>query len=690
MIDKRWQESAIGLMLLLSLGAAALALHAGGRKSEHWGPRILERTASGEVWLVLDQELLIASQSGELRRRVPLSALPGPVNAIVGLPDGGNRGRMLVGVINQPDWLVMDADGQVLERIRTSGIDVPFNETFHLAVAPDGRIAMSTGGDHRVLLFDAKGKYLAESEPGLFRYANGLWYENGQWRVVDTNHGQLRFLNGESLKPESALPVPKVRGAWFPALARHGKGAQDSMTLSEMRNGMQYGVILEMSSDGQLLHEYRSQAENPQPTDFLWLDEQLLMADSDDFSLQLFDRHGNFLGQWGDGGIGAALRTAHDDRLWWSAILRGAQAGAIILGLLALIWYFVGKQRAESLPKDTPNVAFRQTDVAFFSGNAALLDWFRLFWPVLLLVLVILAIPQLAILFLVLFAGGLKNALQAAWFVPVSLAVGLAFTGVTIWMLISVQKLMGRRLNEPRFEPILSARWLRWSMRSRAVRDALEAGETVQETLMVYTKRLFPVFNMNVWILTNRRVLIFALGTGGGGKLLASMPRRQVAASVEPARGWFWWTDAFGKMVLRSGDGRTYQGRPGSPVTARRMSDLLALAHGKPRSLPTYEQAPKTDKTVHAGFRSPSPTVAFLISLSLPGAAQMMQNRFVLGLVLLTIMLFNVAFVLAPVMLGWIGHFYDVPLIGGVYSLAFAAIWALLAAVDAAHYARQG
>lgn len=452
MNHKRWPEMVIGLMLLFSMGCAALALYAGDRKAEHWGPRMLERTPSGEVWLVLDRELLIAGPAGTLRRRVPLSGMPGPVNALVALPGDENQIRMLTGAINLPVWLVMDGDGQVVERITPSGIDVPFHETFHLAAAPDGRIAMGTGGDHRVLLFDAKGKYLAQSEPGAFRFANGLWFENGQWWVVDTNHRQIRILNGETLKAEASVPVPAVDGARWPSLARRGKDG--AITVTEMRTEMQYGVVFDMSGSGQVLRRFRSQAENPQPMDILWLDEQLLMADSDDFSLQLFDKKGRFLKQWGDDAISAALRAARDDSLWWSRTLLGAQTGAAILGLLALIGYFNWKQRAE-----------------------------------------------------------------------------------------------------------------------------------------------------------------------------------------------------------------------GEPHTV------------SPRA------APKTAKP--AELRSPRPIWAFLISLPFPGAAQMMQNRFATGLLLLTVALVNIAFSLTPVLLGWIGHFYDVPLSSGLQPVLFAATWALLAAWDARNYARR-
>lgn len=689
MNSKRLAEMLVGLILLLAIGCAALAIYAGDRKAHHWGPRILEQAQSGEVWLVIDQDLFIASPDGVMRRHVPLAALnlPGPVNAIVPLPDGEGQARMLIGVINLPQWLVMDGDGRVVDRITPSGVDMPFSETFHLAVSPDGRIAMSSGGDHSVLLFDARGKFLARSESGLFRFANGLWFESGQWFVVDTNHHQVRRLNGETMKPEDIVPVPALGSAYWPALARRGKGGEDSITVSEMQNGMQYGSILEMSSSGKLLHEYRSQAAAPQPTDFLWLEERLLMADSDDFSLQIFDKGGKHLGSWGDAQIVGALGETHGQRRWWSNILLAAQAGALVLGMLAITGYFSWKRReavVPAIPRDEERTCLGTPCVG---KKDEFLGKIRLFWPLLLLIAGIVMIPQILILSLVIFAGGLKAALAVPWVATAFLAAGVLLAVLLVWLAFTANKVMRKRVHEPRFEAVLSSRWVRWAGQTRAVQDALEAGEQVQEVLMVYTTRLFPAFNMHVWVLTNRRLLIFSLTTGGKGKLQASAPRSQVRARIESTGGWFWWTEAFGKIGLQLADGRIFSGYPSSPVTAQRMADLLALLHVAAH--PVSQSAPVPQAEVASAPRALHPAAAFLLSLLLPGAAQLMQNRFVLGLVLLTIMLVHVAFVLTPVLLGWLGHFYDVPLHSGLYPILFAAGWALLSAWDAWNYAHR-
>lgn len=682
---KRWPEVLIGLMLLLALGCAALAIQAGNKKANHWGPRLLEQSAAGEVWFVYDQELLIAGPDGALRHRVSLSALglPGPVNAIVPLPSPDGGIRMLVGVIKHPEWLVMDGEGKVIERLKPHGIDVPFHETFHLAAAPDGRIAMSTGGDHRVLLFDAQGQYLAQTTPGLLRFANGLWYENGQWWVVDTNHRQVRVLNGATLKPESVVAAPYSSGYRFPALARRSKVDSGTITLSIMQNDMQHGVVMDVSQSGELLRTYHSPAKHPQPADFLWLGNELLITESDGFALHLFDQSGGHLKTWGDKNIQSVLKEAHRERVIWGKILLSAQAGAIVMGLLAIIAYFGWKRLQQLVPEHA------QSDIHSRLGTPSLSRWDEfvasmiLFWPLYLAILAMFALLKGLGPFLMGPLTTFLKQLPASWLNPALFGLLISMTVALTGLVVLTARIVQKRMKQPRFEALLSARALRWFKRTKAAQEALEPDEFAQEVVMVRGGGLFPAFNMKVCVLTNRRVLIFDLGTGAAGKLLMVHPRRQVAARIDSAGpAWLRWVAKQDKLHIQLGDGRKFSGYPVSPLTARRMADLLTLSRAAPLGAAGVE-SPSID------LRSPKPIAAFALSLLIPGLAQMRQDRFRLGLVLLVVMLTNIAFVLTPVLLGWIGHFYDVSLGRKIMPILFLTVWALIAATDAWNYARK-
>ncbi|MDP1682050.1 MAG: hypothetical protein Q8L39_09790 [Burkholderiales bacterium] len=682
---KRWPEILIGLMLLLALACAVLAIHAGDKKAHHWGPRILEQSAAGDVWFVYDQELLIARPDGALRHRVSLSSLglPGPVNAIVPLPSPDGGTRMLVGVIKHPEWLVMDSEGKVIERLKPYGIDVPFHETFHLAAAPDGRIAMSTGGDHRVLLFDAQGQYLTQTTPGLLRFANGLWYENGQWWVVDTNHRQVRALNGATLKPESALTAPYSGGYRVPALARRSKTERGTITLSVMQNNMQHGMVMDINQSGELLRTYRSPAKHPQPADFLWLGNELLVTESDGFALHLFDQTGGYLKTWGDKNIQSALKQAHRERVLWGKVLLGAQVGAIVLGLLAIIAYFGWKRLQQLVPEHAQSDMRSRLGTPSLSRGDEFVASMILFWPLYLAILTMFALLKGLGPFLMGPLTTFLKQLPASWLTPALFGLLISMTVVLTGLVVLTARIVQKRMKQPRFEAVLSARALRWFKRTKAAQEALEPDEFAQEVVMVRGGGLFPAFNMKVCVLTNRRVLIFDLGTGAAGKLLMAHPRHQVAARIDSAGpAWLRWVAKQDKLHIQLGDDRTFSGYPVSPLTARRMVELLTLSHAAPLDAARVESPP-------FDLRSPKPIVSFALSLLIPGLAQMRQDRFRLGLILLMVMLTNIAFVLTPVLLGWIGHFYDVSLGRKITPILFLTVWALFAATDAWNYARK-
>jgi hypothetical protein len=672
----RLPEVLIALLLLAAIACAGLAIHAGDRRAQFWGPRTLMLAADGNVWLINDRRLLIAGPGGELRGQVDLArmGLPGPVNSLAPMPGDHAGVRMLAGVIDSPEWLVLDGEGRLADRYRPENAGEAIHHTFHLGVAPDGHVAMATSGDHRVLLFDPKGRRVAESPSGLLRFANGIWHEDASWWVVDTNHGRVQQLNERTLAPEGSVPVPPVGAARFPALAK--RSPSGAITLTEMKNGMTQGVVIDMSAQGELLREYPSRAGNPEPIDFLWLGDTLLLADRSDYSLQLFNAEGRFLSNWGDDGLNAILIESFGQRQRWARILLGAQVCAALFGLLALVGYAWWKQRRA--PAGRAEAVSSTLATPGLDSRAELVGGLRLYWPVAVAAFVLVMLMEAVKLGAAPVAALVQPAIEPAWTI-----IALSLTPVLL--MLPVMLLLGRRLakalRKPEFEALLSARWVRWFQRSTIVHDALDTGEAAREVLMVQTSKLFPAFNMNVWLLTDRRLLIFRPGPGNDGKLLAAINRRDCSAVIEPETGWrrhFGGRDSI-RVVTR--DGRSYGGHAGSPVTAARIAALL----GNARHLSTAWSRASTAPEV----RSPEPATAFILSLFVPGAAHLMQDRFQLGVLLLSIGALLAVLVLGPVLLGWLGHYYDVSLPGGVMSLSIFAVWALLAASDAAFYARK-
>jgi hypothetical protein len=238
------------------------------------------------------------------------------------------------------------------------------------------------------------------------------------------------------------------------------------------------------------------------------------------------------------------------------------------------------------------------------------------------------------------------------------------------------------RMAEPRFEAALASRWVRWFRRSAKALEELGDEERVLEVLSLTTRRLFPAFNRQVWVLTERRLLVFAVDAGGAARLLDALPRAGLRGRVEPASSWFARLNGQLRISLKVLDGRVLSGYPGSPVTARRLTDFLRLQGA--------QEVPVADRPASGTNRGRlKPPVAFLLSLVVPGLAQFLQGRFAPGLVLFGGMLVMIAALVTPVLLGWIGHFYDVSPAIGLVSLLLPLVWALLAAGEAREFARR-
>jgi len=492
----------------------------------------------------------------------------------------------------------------------------------------------------------------------------------------------VRVLNGATLKPESALTAPYSGGYRVPALARRSKADSGTITLSIMQNDMQHGVVMDVSQSGELLRTYRSPAKHPQPADFLWLGNELLVTESDGFSLHLFDQSGGHLKTWGDKNIQSVLKEAHRERVMWGKIVLGAQAGAIVLGLLAIIAYFGWKRLQQLVPEHT------QSDMHPRLGTPSLSRWdefvayMALFWPLYLAILPLFALLESLDSLMLPLTAFLKQ-LPASWLIPVLGGLLIAMTVILTGLVVLSARIMQKRMKQPRFEAVLATRTVRWFKRTKVAQEALEPDEFAQEVVMVRSAGLFSAFNMKVWVLTNRRMLIFDLGTGAAGKLLMAHPRHKVAARIDSAGpAWLRWVAKQDKLHIQLGDGRKFSGYPVSPLTARRMVALLKLSRAAPSGVPVAESSP-------IDLRSPKPIAAFALSLLIPGLAQMLQDRYRLGLILLVIMLTTIAFVLTPVLLGWIGHFYDVSLGSKIIPVLFLTLWALFSAIDAWNYARR-
>ncbi|MBK6742704.1 MAG: hypothetical protein IPG66_06855 [Hydrogenophilales bacterium] len=666
----------VALLLVLGLCAAGIALYAGSVAPSLFGPRLIAQDSQGRVWLVVNHSLFITDAVGNIRKQRDLSGIDGgmPVNGLARLPDKDGNARMLVAVIGQPAWWVMQ-DGEIAERFVPQDVGGALDEAFHVMTRPDGAIALATGGDHRVLRHDPQGKRLAASKHGLFRFANGGEYiagddGKGLWLVPDTNHHALRFLDQDTLTEVRAIPLS---GGWV-SMARAGR-TPGQYTVALMGNAMDTGRVVDVDANGatQLTYPLRKGAK---PRGLAWLGDTLLVADADSFTFQAFGRDGKPLGDWGGKDLKAFLDKAGDEAHGWRiATLIGQIVGGVLV-FTALTLYFAGKHwltlgMDPGEPLNLSQLATPRPD-----ARTRLKLTLGLLWPSMLLLPVVLIMQFAADI-----ANWMTTIAPPAYIAQLSVQVGLPASviasmivlllalGMVLLLVLLQFRVNVKALRDPRYEGLVALRAVRWLERSRDVGNALQPGESVREVL--FAGRTL------VWVLTNRRLLEFDRSLSEN-TLARALPRSLTRATLTRTR----WMP--GRTTLRvEGPGYDHSEVVRSPVTAARIAALLGQGVGSDAWAPLPEWSSPSLAT------GPAPATCMLLSALWPGLAQWAQNRFKQALGLMTAALGTYLFTIGPILLGVYGHHYDVHTSTILTGAAAMAVIIGIATWDALAYARR-
>lgn len=658
----RW----VVLLLVLGLVAAGWAIHAGSVAPTYFGPRLMSLDGAGRLWLVVDHQLFITDQAGRVIKQLDLSSVDGgmPVNGLVPLPSSRDKPRMLVAAIGQPQWWGME-DAEIVERYTPEGAGQALSEAFHVMSAPDGRIALATGGDHRLLLFDRQGRSLATSAPGTFRFANGgefvaAYGARGAWLVSDTNRQRLLLLDADSLDIERIIDLA---GGWL-SMARKGPVA-DRYTVVLMDGDMDTGRVVEVDDQGSQVNSYPL-ARGAKPRGLIWIEETLLVADAASYTFQAFSMHGAPLGEWGSAELRGILARQHDEAEAWRNARLAGQVVAVLALLAALAVFFSARRiRPDEGAAPALNLSYLGTPTIGLGGFLG--TGLRLYAPALILgaVILLLAVGDVA----------MRPAQSAS-------REGLDAFQTTLWLLAAVLMpvalLYGtwRVQKRPEFEAYLSFSALRALRAEARIAKTLESGETVREVLSAW--------HGQVIVLTDRRLLVFRRGLDGQGRMTA-FKRGALRAELSAPRFGLGWHRLRLKSLTRD---RAYV--IASPLTAHRIVDLVNMS--PPRAARRAERpaevapAPRTDPATPATV--PSDSILIVLTLLLPGLAQWLQNRFSQALMLIGLSLLLYAWGLGPILLGIWGHHYEVSAldIGIFLLLLLLVIFAALQ--DALMYAR--
>ncbi|MBW8758486.1 MAG: hypothetical protein JF586_12820 [Burkholderiales bacterium] len=683
--------------LALAIALIALSLVSGMQSSAINGPQALGVTPRGEVWIGVDKALWRVSAEGRWLQETSAAdlGLPGPPSNLVREPDG----HLVATVRDDPRLFVLDAATAHVTRtitprwpedLRNKGKDA-----INVAFAPDGRIAIATGGGHAVVLFDAQGRFLARTAPGIYRFTNGLWWAGDVLWTTDTNRSTLRRLDGRTLAVLQAIDLSSVDDARYLGPAKAIGPADPTAAMIRFRNGMIVGRVVIVHPDGS--ETALAGPRDFEPTDVDWNGRTVLATDGAAMAVHRWSVDGEALSDLGDDEFASRMRqlTATRAGLWKRHTL--ALRTAIPVFIVAFLLALVSKRR-----EDAAAPAAARLDLARLGtpqpGTAAMLGLgLRILWPLPAL----LAASQLPR-----WAPGrhwLATAMPQGTAARLAVVAGL----VVAWALLAVAVARGlrRKGRLAEFEPVINGTALRRLRAAGADQLPLAEGEHVIETFMLIRQPAdrpgarrfgglgFAPAAMRWVVCTSRGVRLFRV-SGRSQQLEDEFALADVAgvSTQPPSRRATGWSPAW--LALRTGrggwlaitlrDGRTIEGTVTSPVTLARVAAFLASAHPAQPSTPRPAMVPTATATA-----GPDRAVAALASALLPGLGQWWQRRG--GMALLFFLPWAVLLLARAIPVAWtvLGTRADVSTQHVALVFGIQAAYAVLAAWDAWQMGRR-
>ena len=303
------------LLMLLALACVAGALMTTNERIGIQGPSALAVLPDQTVWLSVDEALWHLDANGTRLAVVDGSAL-GVAGRIGNLVVHGN-GQLVAQVRNDPTLYFLDPEtASVKSRLvpqwpadlREHGSNA-INYAFH----DDGRVAIATGGGHAVAVFDAEGRFLGRTRPGMYKFTNGLWWSGDALWTTDTNRQQLVELDGNTLAEKSRVELEKNCGGWQflgMAVPSRGQPVGDTQqrplaTLVRFGNGMIKGHATDVFGDGSQMNF--PVVSTPEPRDIKWRGNELLMVDGADYSIKRYSDDRMPMENFGDEQVQAEL-----------------------------------------------------------------------------------------------------------------------------------------------------------------------------------------------------------------------------------------------------------------------------------------------------------------------------------------------------------------------------------------------
>jgi hypothetical protein len=305
--SKNYRAAAV-LLLALALAAIAYALSASQERVAIQGPSALAVLPDRSVWLAVEDRLWHLDAEGH-RQAVVTPREHGVQGLIANLVLHPN-GQLVASVRDDPDLYFLDAaTGLPRGRVRPvwpQDLARHGDRAITYAFHPDGRIAISTGGGHAVALFDAAGRFIARTVPGLYEFSNGLWWSGDRLWTTDTNRPALVELDGRTLAQLSRVSLRGGENGWrYLGMATGPSAAAAPGTelgsVVRFANGMIRGHVVQVLRSGEQRPYPVSGAMEPR--DLKWRGDELLVVDGARYEVARYTRDRQPLPDFGDAAV---------------------------------------------------------------------------------------------------------------------------------------------------------------------------------------------------------------------------------------------------------------------------------------------------------------------------------------------------------------------------------------------------
>lgn len=629
--------------LAAALAVIALSFWFSQRAIAIQGPSALAVLDDQTVWLSVDEALWHISSDG--RRVSSLDTRTLGLKGRVGNIARDPSGMLVLGIRDQATLHVFDpGQGRIVRLLSPqwpSSLAQHASRAINYAFSAGGELAIATGGGHAVALFDASGRFLRRSPPGLYRFTNGLWWQGDTLWTTNTNGFELVALSGASMTPvQTVRLLGDGYGRYLGmAVASHGKAAGAASdarplgTVVRFINGMVSGRIVDVFSDG-TEREFQGSA-GIEPRDIAWLGDKLLAVDGASFAIRQFGNDGLALPDFGDMEVRTALASLAKEK-------ERFEFGYHVALYLAIGLFLTGFVLAVRSARQEQRAALDRVITAETLGIPALGKWDR--WRKSMLFLpawVFFAV----LIWLALWPLGAPGWL-ARWLAPWGPWGRVAAVGVAwLLMLLYTRIAFGWAASRPDWERVVNA-WALQSLSRPELARVLDPGESVRETLVLAG---FP----SRWVvLTQRRVLVFSVNRRDRTlrQVIDNGEIHHVSLSRWSQLSWLsrlrtLWNAGAAKLEVVALGKVVLSGYVVSVTTAERMVALLSLQLERAGARKPVRRKPLADGGVgHWRWQ-------ILASVLVPGLGQWMQRR--PGTALIFFLLFSTLMLASTVPLLW-------------------------------------